>query len=87
MKPTAARKMTIMQAKLFFFIFVWLVGTTAIAEDASKEKIPDIALLEFLGSFEDPDGKWIDPMEIDSMMNKETTENDATTAKKESNDE
>lgn len=89
MKPTAIWKVTTVQVKLFFVICVWLIGTTAIAatDNVSEEQIPDIAFLEFLGSFEDPDGKWIDPMEIDSMINEEKTAISSATIKEDSNDE
>ena len=58
-----------MPAKIFIALFTWLLSSIAIASD--NNEVPDIELLEFLGSFETPDGKWLDPMEIESMLDEE----------------
>ncbi|MDH3327478.1 MAG: hypothetical protein OEM38_12285 [Gammaproteobacteria bacterium] len=52
---------------LFFLIVLGLIFSINISAEEKIEQ-PDLALLEFLGSFETPDGKWVDPMEIEEML-------------------
>ena len=46
----------------------------ALAEDEA----PDVALLEFLGSWEDDDGEWIDPLRLLDEMEAEGTKDEQT---------
>lgn len=55
---------------------VFLLSFNSVAED--EPDIPNLEFLEFLGSFETPDGKWIDPMEIENMLDKTDTLNTNT---------
>ena len=49
------------------------IPTAGIVIAEENNEIPDIELLEFLGSFESPDGKWVDPMEVEKMFEEENT--------------
>lgn len=59
------------------------MSANATAED--KEEIPDLEFLAFLGSFKTADGKWVDPMEIEKMLDQteqpNLIEDDLTEAK------
>ncbi|MCF6211440.1 MAG: hypothetical protein L3J88_01120 [Gammaproteobacteria bacterium] len=45
-------------------------GMMAAEED---RQAPDLALLEFLGSWEDADGEWIDPLQMLDVLEAEDT--------------
>ncbi len=47
-----------------------LPGVMAAEEDTQA---PDLALLEFLGSWEDADGEWIDPLQMLDVLEAEDT--------------
>ena len=64
MKTMPAKAMLTLLTSIFFSS----LASMAIAEDQTEEEIPDIEFLEFLGSFETPNGKWLDPMEIENMF-------------------
>ncbi len=38
--------------------------SAAMAETGSEAEAPNLALLEFLGSWEGPDGEWVDPLQV-----------------------
>jgi len=61
-----------------------LISTTSIAEEKNDE--PDLAFFEFLGSFETTDGRWLDPMEIENMLEK-TKSSEKNETEKGTNDE
>ena len=51
-----------------------LLGLLPLSPEAMAEAeadAPDLALLEFLGGWEDPDGEWIDPLQILDEMDAE----------------
>ena len=54
-----------MPAKILITFLAWLLSMPLLASVNNEQ--PDLELLEFLGSFETPDGKWLDPMEIEKM--------------------
>jgi len=60
-----------MPAKLFFVLLAWASAGAGAATANNKEQLPDLELLEFLGSFETADGEWVDPMEIDNILENE----------------
>ncbi len=45
----------------------------AMAGDEEDAQAPDLALLEFLGSWEDADGEWIDPLQMLDALEAEET--------------
>jgi len=55
-----------MPVKSLLLAFGCFIFTTA--NSAEETEVPDLEFLEFLGSFESPDGKWVDPMEIEEML-------------------
>ena len=55
-----------MPVKSLLLAFGCFFLTTANATEETE--VPDLEFLEFLGSFESPDGKWVDPMEIEEML-------------------
>lgn len=55
-----------------------LPGVMAAEEDTQA---PDLALLEFLGSWEDADGEWIDPLQMLDALEAEDTPAMPTEAK------
>ena len=46
----------------------------------AEEDAPDLALLEFLGDWEDADGEWIDPLQL---LDERVSEEDRSTPEKE----
>ncbi len=54
-----------------FISSVNFLDISVLADDNNEQ--PGIDFLEFLGSFETPDGKWLDPMEIESMPSDKNT--------------
>ena len=47
---------------IFFFSFALF------ADDENEKEIPSLEFLEFLGSFATDNGEWVDPMEIQEML-------------------
>jgi len=47
---------------VFFFSFVLH------ADEKSEKEIPSLEFLEFLGSFATENGKWVDPVEVQEML-------------------
>lgn len=43
-----------------------LLMMTTLPVTAGEDSAPDMALLEFLGEWETPDGEWIDPVELET---------------------
>ncbi|HFE38539.1 MAG TPA: hypothetical protein ENK06_09030 [Gammaproteobacteria bacterium] len=50
-------------------MLVYSISPALYAADELNDDQPSLAFLEFLGSFETEDGQWIDPMEIEEMLN------------------
>lgn len=40
----------------------------------AEDESPDLALLEFLGSWEDTDGEWVDPLQLFDALQAEEAE-------------
>ena len=45
-----------------------MVTAAASASEQTGEETPSLALLEFLGEFEDNNGRWMDPAELDDAI-------------------
>ena len=45
------------------------VSQIAYAENDAENETPSLEFLEFLGSFETDSGEWLNPMEIEKMLN------------------
>ena len=60
--------MKIAQVSLYTLIIFSLISTSSYAEEQVMEKIPSLEMLEFLGDFVASDEQWIDPMEIDELI-------------------
>ncbi len=60
-----------------------LPGVMAAEEDTQA---PNLALLEFLGSWEDADGEWIDPLQMLDALEAEEAETVPTPAEEENDD-
>ncbi len=41
-----------------------LLGLLLAAPGQAADEVPDLALLEFLGEWEDEEGQWVDPLEF-----------------------
>ena len=69
---------------LSFLTFLSLAINVA-ANDANDENNPlSLEFLEFLGSFESPEGEWIDPLEIEKVT---ASNNEPASSNKEPKDE
>ncbi|MDH5228802.1 MAG: hypothetical protein OEZ58_17180 [Gammaproteobacteria bacterium] len=56
-------------------LLIHLISPLAYAEEKEDEQALDIEFLEFLGSFEDQNGQWVDPMDFaSSQPNEQQTE-------------
>ena len=44
--------------------FSILLGLLLAAPGQAADEVPDLALLEFLGEWEDGEGQWVDPLEF-----------------------
>lgn len=62
---------TILKKNGLIFTFSTIALFTTVFSDASETNadVPAIELLEFLADFETDDGRWIDPVELEGMMN------------------
>jgi len=50
-------------------IFLLLANTASQA--ASDEALPSLELLEFLADWQNDDGKWLDPIQVQEMLDEE----------------
>lgn len=61
-----------MQPKFIPLLIVYFsVLSMNIAYSDEKNEAPNLDFLIFLGTFEDSNGKWQDPMEIDQMLDQD----------------
>ena len=44
-----------------------LLPILSLAQESKEETLPSVELLEFLGTFEDEDEGWVDPLELLAM--------------------
>jgi len=60
--------------------FLGFMSLNAYAEDDVEKETPSLEFLEYLGTFQSSEGKWVDPIEIEKMMsdtsNQQAMEND-----------
>lgn len=42
-------------------------GMPALAEEPKESPVPDLELLEFLGTWETADGEWFDPLSLENV--------------------
>lgn len=60
--------MKIAQVSLYTLVIFSLISASSYAEKQGMEDIPSLEMLEFLGDFVANDEQWIDPMEIDELI-------------------
>ena len=60
--------MKISQVSLYTLIIFSLISSSGYGEEKRVVEIPSLEMLEFLGNFVTNDDQWIDPMEIDQLI-------------------
>lgn len=71
-------------------LLLWLWGPWILAADEEKQQAPPptLELLEFLGSWENGHGEWVDPMQFaDDSFEQLTSSTDTEDSKNGENDE
>ncbi len=72
--------MTVRRLGLFSLGFVLLFETHSIAQDS---QMPSDDFLEYLATLVDQDGEWVDPMELEELVDDELDDADAALIEKE----
>ena len=60
--------MKITQVNLYTLMILSLISSPSYAEEQNLDEVPSLEMLEFLGDFVTTDEQWIDPMEIDELI-------------------
>jgi len=60
------RQASVITASILFALTI----PNGVSKESNIDELPSLEMLEFLGNFETDDGIWVDPMELEDLLDK-----------------